>query len=482
MMYGQRKSDSPIVPLKSPNKAARAAAEVIEGRGGAKGNAVWSSTCQTQSWESVSLALDRIRETARRDKRVRFTALLHHVTIDLLRCSFYQLKRRAAAGIDGVTWDQYEAGLEKRLADLHGRVHRGAYRAKPSRRQYIPKPDGRQRPLGIAALEDKIVQRAVVEILNAIYETDFLGFSYGFRPGRNQHDALDALATAIYRKKVNWILDADIRAFFDSVSWEWLVRFLEHRIADRRLMRLIGKWLKAGVLEDGRLLTVERGTPQGAMISPVLANIYLHYVYDLWVHQWRKQKADGEVVVVRYADDTVVGFQRRSDAERFLDELRQTIAEVRTGTASAEDPDHRIRALCGAQPQGTGARQAGNLRLPRLHAHLRNEHKRGLPDPAAHHSAAAAGKAPASQRDDRTVDAPAGRGAGALPEAGDERLLQLLCRSHQQPGDQLVLSACRMVLVPRATAAEPDQPADMAANETTDRLLAAIRTHPASAP
>jgi RNA-directed DNA polymerase len=325
MMYGQRKSDPPIVPVKLPNKAALAAAEVIERRGGAKGNAVRSSTCQTQSWESVSPALDRIRETARRDKRVRFTALLHHVTIDLLRCSFYQLKRQAAAGIDGVTWNQYEAGLEKHLPDLHGRVHRGAYRAKPSRRQYIPKPDGRQRPLGIAALEDKVVQRAVVEILNAIYETDFLGFSYGFRPGRSQHDALDALAAAIYRKKVNWILDADIRAFFDSVSWEWLVRFLEHRIAERRLLRLIGKWLKAGVLEDGRLLTVERGTPQGAVISPVLANIYLHYVYDLWVHQWRKQNADGEVIVVRYADDTVVGFQRRSDAERFLNELRQRL-------------------------------------------------------------------------------------------------------------------------------------------------------------
>jgi group II intron reverse transcriptase/maturase len=311
--------------MKSPNKVAVAAAEATEGRGGTKGNAVWGSTRQTQSWESVSPALDRIRKTARRDKHVRFTALLHHVTVDLLCWSFYQLKRRAAAGIDGVTWEQYEAGLESNLIDLCGRVHRGAYRAKPSRRQYIPKPDGRQRPLGIASLEDKIVQRAVVEILNAIYETDFLGFSYGFRPGRSQHDALDALATAIYRKKVNWILDADIRSFFDTVSWEWLMRFLEHRIADRRLLRLIGKWLKAGVLEDGRLLTIERGTPQGAVISPVLANIYLHYVYDLWVNQWRRQNGSGEVIVVRYADDTVVGFQRRSDAERFLDEFRQRL-------------------------------------------------------------------------------------------------------------------------------------------------------------
>ncbi|HEY5929693.1 MAG TPA: group II intron reverse transcriptase/maturase [Burkholderiales bacterium] len=310
--------------MKSPNNAALAAAEAMEGRGGAKGNAVRGSTCQTQSWENVSLALDRIRATARREKRVRFTALLHHVTVDLLHWSFHQLKRQAAAGVDGVTWEQYEEGLERNLENLCGRVDRGAYRAKPSRRQYIPKPDGRQRPLGIASLEDKIVQRAVGEILNAIYEMDFLGFSYGFRPGRSQHDALDALATAIYRKKVNWILDADIQAFFDTVSWEWLMRFLEHRIADRRLLRLIGKWLKAGVLEDGRLLTVERGTPQGAVISPVLANIYLHYVYDLWVQQWRRRN-EGEVIVIRYADDTVVGFQRRSDAERFLDELRQRL-------------------------------------------------------------------------------------------------------------------------------------------------------------
>ena len=325
MMYGQGKSDPPIVPVKSSNNAAHAAAETMEGRGGTKGNAVRGSTRQTQSWESVSPALGRIRETARRDKRVRFTALLHHVTVDLLHWSFHQLERHAAAGVDGFTWDQYEEGLESNLIDLCARVHSGAYRAKPSRRQYIPKPDGRQRPLGIASLEDKIVQRAVVEILNAIYETDFLGFSYGFRPKRSQHNALDALATAIYRKKVNWILDADIQAFFDTVNWEWLVRFLEHRIADRRLLRLIGKWLKAGVLEDGRVLTVERGTPQGAVISPVLANIYLHYVYDLWVQHWRRQNDIGEVIVVRYADDTVVGFQHRSDAERFLDELRQRL-------------------------------------------------------------------------------------------------------------------------------------------------------------
>jgi group II intron reverse transcriptase/maturase len=322
MMHGRWKSDPPIVPVKLPNNAEFVAAEAVEGRGGAKGNAVLSSTHQTQSWASVSQAMDRIRCAARRDKRVRLTALLHHVDVDLLRFAFHQLRRRAAPGVDGITWHEYEADLEANLADLHGRVQRGAYRAKPSRRQYIPKPDGRQRPLGIAALEDKIVQRAVVEVLNAIYETDFLGFSYGFRPGRGQHHALDALVVGISRRRINWILDADIRSFFDSMSHTWLMRFLEHRIGDRRMLRLIGKWLKAGVLEEGRLLTVERGTPQGAVISPLLANIYLHYVYDLWVQRWRQRSAQGQVIVVRYADDMVVGFQYLADAHRFLAELK----------------------------------------------------------------------------------------------------------------------------------------------------------------
>src|SRR6266498_1339159 len=324
-MNERGKSDGPVVPAKLLNKAVEAAAEAVEERGPAEGNTASTTHPGRSAGHGAPSGLDRVREVARRDKEARFTALLHHVSLSRLRWAYWAIRPKAAPGVDGVTWAAYGQDLEANLQDLHRRLHAGSYRAKPSRRAYIPKADGRLRPLGIASLEDKIVQRAVVEVLNAIYETDFLGFSYGFRPGRSQHDALDALATAIYRKKVNWILDADIRAFFDSVSWEWLIRFLEHRIADRRLLRLIGKWLKAGVLEDGRLLTVERGTPQGAVISPVLANIYLHYVYDLWVHQWRKQKADGEVIVVRYADDTVVGFQRRPDAERFLDELRQRL-------------------------------------------------------------------------------------------------------------------------------------------------------------
>jgi len=275
----------------------------------------------------MSPGLERVRTAARLRKKERFTALLHHVTVDLLRDAYSWLKRDAAAGADGVTWDDYGADLEVNLADLHARIHRGAYRAQPSRRVYIPKPDGRQRPLGIAALEDKIVQRALVEVLNAIYEEDFLGFSYGFRPGRGQHDALDALAVGITSRKVNWILDADIAAFFDTVSHDWLIRFVEHRIGDKRVIRLIRKWLKAGVLEDDRIETTEMGTPQGAVISPLLANIYLHYVFDLWAERWRQREAKGDMIIVRYADDIVVGFQHRHEAERFTSELAQRLAD-----------------------------------------------------------------------------------------------------------------------------------------------------------
>ena len=327
MMYEREKSDSAVVAGKSPNKAGRPDAEAMEPRAGAKENVAQRNTRRTQSRESVLQSLSRIREAAIRDKRTVFAALLHHVTPELLDWAFFQLKKSAAPGVDGVTWDQYEAGLPERLVDLHGRVQRGAYRALPSRRQYIPKPDGRLRPLGVAALEDKIVQRAVVAVLNAIYETDFAGFSYGFRPGRGQHDALDALAVGLHRRKVGWVLDADIRAFFDTIGHDWLMRFLGHRIGDQRILRLIGKWLKAGVLEDGTWTEGTVGTPQGAVISPLLANVYLHYVYDLWVEQWRRRHAQGDVVVIRYADDTVVGFQYEADAHRFLDDLRDRLAK-----------------------------------------------------------------------------------------------------------------------------------------------------------
>jgi len=322
MMNGPEKSDSAVVAMKPANKARKPAAEWVEPRAGTKGNAGQPHTRRTQSRGSVSQGLDRVRHAAKLRKKEKFTALLHHVTIDLLRDAFLALKRRAAPGVDGVTWQDYEAGLEGNLQDLHARVHSGTYRALPVRRRFIPKPGGKQRPLGIAALEDKIVQRAVVTVLNAIYEEDFLGFSYGFRSGRSQHDALDALSVAISGTAVNWILDADIRGFFDSVSQAWLVRFLEHRIGDERVIRLVRKWLKAGVLEDGIWSVSEMGTPQGAVASPLLANVYLHYVFDLWAQQWRRREATGNVVVVRYADDIVVGFEHEADAKQFWDAMR----------------------------------------------------------------------------------------------------------------------------------------------------------------
>jgi RNA-directed DNA polymerase len=326
-MYVLEGSDRAIVPMKRPNKEAKASAEAAEGRAQTKENDAQLSTEPTQSGVPVSQGLGGVRRTAQARKQERFTALLHHLTIELLRASYFALKRRAAPGVDGVSWQQYEQGLEERLVDLHGRVHRGAYRAQPSRRVYIPKADGRQRPLGIAALEDKIVQHAVVTILNQIYEVDFRGFSYGFRPGRSPHQALDALNVGIQRKRVNWILDADIRGFFDNMSHEWTMKFMEHRVADNRILRLIGKWLKAGVSEDGKWSETKAGTPQGAVISPLLANVYLHYVFDLWIEVWRKKVASGDVVVVRYADDLVVGFEHRENAERFLREFRERLAD-----------------------------------------------------------------------------------------------------------------------------------------------------------
>jgi len=314
-------SDSGVIPVKCSNNNGKPLAEGVEGRPLTKENTHQSSTPPTQCGERVSQGLAGVRRAAQARKGEKFTALLHHLTTELLRDSFYALKRQAAPGVDGVTWLEYEAGVEDSIKDLHSRVHRGAYRAQPSRRVYIPKADGRQRPLGIAALEDKVVQQAVVTILNQIYEVDFLGFSYGSRPGRSQHQALDALVVGIERKLVNWVLDADIRGFFDNVNHEWMLRFLQHRVADRRILRLIRKWLKAGVSEDGIRSETKVGTPQGAVASPLLANIYLHYVFDLWVEAWRKKCASGHVIVVRYVDDTVMGFEHREEAERFLRDL-----------------------------------------------------------------------------------------------------------------------------------------------------------------
>ena len=297
----------------------------MEGRPQTKENMEELNSGRTQSRGKEKNGLDRVREAARKDKGVRFTALLHHVNNERLRSSYQSLRKGAAAGVDGETWEEYGEGLEGRLADLHGRLHRGAYRAKPSRRVWIPKADGRQRPLGIAALEDKIVQHAIGAVLNQIWEEDFLGFSYGFRPGRSQHDALDALYVGITQKKVNWVLDLDVKSFFDKVGHEWMVKFVEHRIADRRIVRLIQKWLKAGVMEDGKWFETEEGTPQGSVISPILANLYLHYVLDVWAKVWREKMAQGEMIIVRYADDAVLGFQYREEAERFLEMLRERL-------------------------------------------------------------------------------------------------------------------------------------------------------------
>ncbi len=364
MMNGRGKSDRPVVPTKPPNKAEGPAAEAVEGRGLAEGNLLERNARRTQCRVSAISAPERVRQAARRHRQQRFTALLHHVyDIERLRAAYLGIKREAAAGVDGETWQHYGEVLEENLRDLSRRLQRGAYRAQPVRRAYILKTDGRQRPLGVPTLEDKIVQRAVVEVLNAIYEQDFLGFSYGFRPGRNPHQALDALTVGIMTKKVNWVLDADIRSFFDTLKHEWLVKFVEHRVGDRRIVRLIQKWLAAGVLEDGQRTQSEEGTVQGGSISPLLANVYLHYVFDLWVRQWRRKQARGEVVVVRFADDFVVGFEHRHEAERFLIELRERFTQF--GLELHPDKTRLLRfgrfAASSARARGEGKPQTFNF-------------------------------------------------------------------------------------------------------------------------
>lgn len=323
-MNGPGKSDSRVVPGKSPNKAGQPAAEGMEGRRLAEGNLRQQNAPRAQHRDGAPSALERVRQAAARDRKMRFTTLLHHVyDPTALRSAYLALKRDASPGVDGETWRHYGESLESNLLDLSGRLARGGYRAKPVRRAYIPKADGRQRPLGVTTLEDKIVQRATVDVLNAIYETDFLGFSYGFRPGRSQHKALDALYVGLRMKKVNWVLDLDIRGFFDAIDHGWLVKFVEHRIADKRVVRLIQKWLNAGVLEDGTRTWSETGAPQGGSASPLLSNVYLHYAFDLWAHDWRRQRAHGDVVIVRFADDIVVGFEHQADAVRFQAELEE---------------------------------------------------------------------------------------------------------------------------------------------------------------
>ena len=355
------KSDRPIVPRKPANKGGVIEpAEWVEGRGLAKGNPDQSSGLRTQSRVSSQEGLARIRQAASRDKRLRFTALWHHVyEIDRLRAAYRGLKRDASAGVDDQTWQQYGLKLEDNLRDLSDRLRRGAYRAKPVRRVYLPKADGGRRPIGVPTLEDKIVQRSVAEVLGAVYETDFKGFSYGFRPRRGPHDALDALSVGITRKKVNWVLDTDIRGFFDTLDHGWLVKFLEHRIADQRVVRHVKKWLNAGVLEEGVCSRPDQGTPQGGSISPLLANLYLHYVFDLWIDRWRRTQAHGDVIVVRYADDFVVGFQHRSDAQRLMQDLQQRLRRF-----NLELKDEKTRLL----------------EFGRFAAERRQEHGEGKPE------------------------------------------------------------------------------------------------------
>jgi group II intron reverse transcriptase/maturase len=321
-MYGCGQSDNSVVPTKLLNKMGDAMAEAVEERGLTKENADQQNAPRTQCrTRGVPSALERVRQAALRSRNEQFSSLFHHITTERLKAAFLKIKQDAAPGVDGVTWEQYVENLDKNVENLHVRLQRGAYRAKPSRRTYIPKPDGRQRPLGVATLEDKIVQRAVAEVLNAIYEVDFLGFSYGFRPRRQAHQAIDALAIGIRFKKISWILDADVRGYFDSIDHNWMMKFMEHRVIDKRMLRLIRKWLKAGVIEDGEWTASEAGSPQGASISPLLANIYLHYGLDLWAHQWRQRYARGDVIIVRWADDFVVGFQYEDDAKRFHADL-----------------------------------------------------------------------------------------------------------------------------------------------------------------
>ena len=328
MMHGSGKSDSRVVPRKPSNEVGRPTEEMVEERRLTEGNPRQQNAARTQGRPFAPSALERVWQAAKRDKRMRFTALLHHIyDLNRLRAAYLALKRDAAAGVDGETWQHYAESLESNLQDLSERLARGAYRAKAVRRVYIPKTDGRQRALGVTALEDKIVQRATVEVLNAIYEADFLGFSYGFRPRRSQHNALDALYVGLATKRVSWVLDLDIRGFFDTIDHGWLVKFIEHRIADRRVVRLIQKWLNAGVLEEGKHVRIEEGTPQGGSASPLLANVYLHYVFDVWAQRWRQKQAHGDMIVVRFADDVVLGFEHRADAEQFWREVSERFAK-----------------------------------------------------------------------------------------------------------------------------------------------------------
>ena len=479
-MHDRGKSDGRVVPEKLSNNPGRPGAEAVEERRPAEGNAGRKTRPGLRAGVSVSSDLDRVRRVARRDKDVRFTALLHHVTIDRLEAAYRAIRPGAAPGVDGVTWKDYGSDLEANLRDLHARVHRGAYRARPSRRAYIPKPDGRQRPLGVASLEDKVLQRAVAEVLNAVYEIDFLGFSYGFRPGRSPHHALDALAVGIATKRVNWVLDADIRDYFSSLDHSWLVKFLEHRIADRRVLRLIQKWLKAGVIEDGSWTSCDEGTPQGASISTLLSNVYLHYVFDLWVHQWRSRQARGGVIVTRFADDFVVGFEHRGDAERFRADLRDRFASF--GLELAEEKTRLIEfgRYAAERRQARGLPKPETIRFSRIHAHLRENERDGMVRAAAGHEQKAV-TSEATRGQNRAAATPKPAHPRARPMAGKRRAraLQLLRSARQRRGGLSVPRSGGATLANGAPAPQPAHQPDMGAHSPPQSPMATTYPHPA---
>ena len=478
MMHDHGQSDSPVVPTKSPNKAGEPAAEGMEGRGLAKGNPRQQHAPRTQDRVGAPSALERVRQAAKRDK----TGAVHDAPAPRLQrrppaAAYFALKRDAAPGIDGETWQHYGEALEENLRDLSGRLARGAYRAKPVKRTYIAKADGRQRPLGIPTLEDKLVQRTTVEVLNAIYETDFLGFSYGFRPGRSPHQALDALYAGLLTRKVNWVLDLDIRGFFDAIDRGWLVKFVEHRIADRRVVRLIQKWLNAGVLEDGTRTWSETGTPQGGSISPLLANVYLHYAFDLWAHRWRKTQAHGDVIVVRYADDVIVGFQHRADAERFLAELRERFAKF--GLELHPEKTRLLEfgpfAAENRQPRRQG--EAGDVQLPRLHAYLREEAEWTVHGGEADDPGEVAGEAERGEsRAAATHARPDSRG-GRVAEDGRRRAPAVLRGAHEPASLVHVPFPGGPTVVPHAAAARAAQATHLGADAAAHSALAAPRAH-----
>ncbi len=431
-MNGSGKSSGGILPTKQRNEDLGRSKEAVEGRPLAKKNTDMPNSRRALNRGSESSGLDRVRQAAKQDKEKRFTTLLHHVTIQQLESSYYSLKRKAAAGVDGMTWEEYGEDLAGRLANLHGRIHRGAYRAQPSRRVWIPKPDGRKRPLGIAALEDKIVQHAVGRVLNQIWEEDFQGFSYGFRTGRSQQDALDALYVGITRKKVNWIIDLDIRSFFDKIGHDWMIKFVEHRIGDSRIVRLIQKWLKAGVMEDGKWFETEEGTPQGSVISPILANLYLHHVLDLWVKAWRRKVARGEMIVVRYADDAVLGFQYREDADRFLEQLRERLRKF--GLELHPDKTRLIEfgryATERRKKRGEGKPETFNFLA--FHPHLWDEQQdRVLCRNPKDNRQTAGGQAEGHSAATAQADARGNSKHGRVAEVGGSGLFPIPCHSGQ---------------------------------------------------